>query len=341
MRKQRYRHIGACRELVDIVEYYTSSKKRRNANWLESDLEDFYHKYGTGMLESFMEVIDTKFVFPSSAMHVLKPGMVARKASLYSGCSLCILPTKYSVARQKFVETDSLCTFVNRASAAIRKGKIIPILVVDMNPHYRQSVVEWKAGSFKSIFRKTDDNGLEQYAADTDSIPVFGEQNDLIRQINEDSEIEPYSTAGVHDLFFPVLNGIDLETMFEVMDDYGDPTARFRHALKGIIKEESGDIGDKILYKTMSRIDVEIRNLCAEMERISSDRALRFAETGVGLMAVGLSLCAPEWLAQTAAEMFGSLSVFDGTRKLLEVKKQSSKFRQNDFYLPWLLHQKK
>lgn len=339
MRNRKNRHVGACRELVRIVEHYRLKRRTYTYRRLEWDLEDFYERYGPGMLSSFAETLDVKLLFPASAMQSLKPGMVARKASLYSGCTLCVLPNRYSVARHKFVDIDGFCDFVLCARAVIRRGKLIPFPFVDMSPCYWREPLCWQIGGFKSMQKNLDEDGIEGYAQKSESIPVFGKHQDLLRQINEDSRDGSIAPAGMQNLFYPVLRGVDLETMAKVMDDNGDPTARFRLALRGIMKHAAGDIGDRTLYNTMQRIDVEVRNLTAEMHRISTDRTLRRFETGIGLMAVGLSFCAPDLVANLATEVVGSLTVVDGVRNLIQGKKSESLARQNDFYIPWLLHQ--
>lgn len=339
MKHRANRHIGACRELVRIVEFYRLKRKSYRHRRLEWALEDFYERYGPGMLAAFAETLDVKLLFPASAMHSLNPGMVARKASLYSGCTLCVLPGQYSVARRKFVDIDGFCEFVIRSRAAIRKGKLIPFPSVDMSPCYWDYPPEWLAGIYRPMERKLGEDGIEGYAKKCDSIPVFGKHQDLIQQINEESHDNSFAAAGMQNLFFPTLHGLDLDTMLKVMEDHGDPTARFRLALRGIMKQGAGDLGDKALYHTMQRIDVEIRNLSSEMQRISMDRTLRRLETGIGALAVGLSFCAPAWMAPIAAEVLGSLTAVDGARHLIAAKRRESEIRQNDFYVPWLLHQ--
>ena len=341
MPRYEYSHCGACRELVWITTFYRNKTSARHARELAKKLCSFYDVYGAAMLESFARILDTKLIFPASAMELLRPSMVARKAALYSGVSLCVLPCVLSGSRVRLSASARFVDFVISCHSAIRAGKLIPFPLISTDSSYHKqswySEHRHQSGSVYSIERKLDEHRIDSYAAKSDSLAIFGAKEQLLSQINEDCHEPNLSHAGMQRLFLPTLKGIDLDTLLEVMSDNDDPTYRFRHALHEMIASTDQRLGDTVLFRAMDRIDLEVRNLTETMRRISKDRALRIFETSVGCTTVALSFIVPEWLSHAGTQVFGSLTAVDGLRNIIAMSNAKGEVARSEFYLPWLL----
>jgi len=328
-------YSGACQELVRIVTFYNRYNfGKRN---LAEKLVNFYKTYGSGILSSFSNIDDVKLIFPSKTMETVNPEMVAKKALLYSGASLCVLPYKLHTANYKLEGASLFENFITRYSPIIKSGRLIPFPIIDNMPFYRKSTNFSESREAKRMKRRLSDDTIEGYAISSESIPIYGKEEELIRQINEDNPDLSAILSGTKRIYLPTLEGIDLNTLQSIMEDNGDPTLKYRYALKEMLTKEKNSLSEKGLLSAMEKTDLAIRDLTVEMNIIKSDKDLRQFEVFVGVITVGVSFLSPAWMSEVASKIFGSLSTVDGVRNLFEIAGTENKLKINDFYLPWLL----
>lgn len=199
---------------------------------------------------------------------------------------------------------------------------------------------ETRYGSFSNFARKQlNEERIQGYASQNGASTLFARYSALRHQINEDlPEIRP-TPIGSERLFLPLLSNVKIDTLMNVMQDYGDPTARFRSMLRRALRpNQSSDLDfDRRFFDLMEEIDIELRNLHESFRVIKKNKILRKAEAGLGLVSVGLGIFAPQFVAETAAGIFGTATAIDGARNVLRSNETEKQFKSSDMYLPWLV----
>jgi hypothetical protein len=254
--------------------------------------------------------------------------MVARKASLYSGASLYVLPYALHTPTTKLDNANLFTDFIIKCSPVIKTGKLVPFPILDNMPVYKYKSNFSESNKANRLKVRLSDDTIESYAIKSESIPIFGKEEELIRQINEDEPDLSLRHSGTQRIFLPTLDGIDLDTLQSVMNNNGDPTLRFRYALKEMLGKENSSLSERGFFDAMEKIDLAIRDLNAKMNIIKKDKALRQFEVAVGAITVGVSFLSPEWISEAVSKTFGSLSAVDGVRNLIEISKNEEKIKK-------------
>jgi hypothetical protein len=326
-------------KLVWIVRDHLAHRQKRSAEDFHIALWRFYEAHGNELLAAFARINTLKFIFGPEAIGRVKAEMIGKKSALYAGCALCVIPSIFFVGKSQFAQSDYFCNFVMKNRKLISMGRLIPFPVIDAAPKYGGYARAWlKTQQMLAIEKKLNEERLGSYACMSNAVPIFGEHQGLVQQLNEDIGSAAYKPVGIQEIALPSLGGISMDTLLDVIDDNGDPTARFRGMLRALLKDPNALSSERDLFYKILEIGDEVRNLDSQFKSIAKSRALTGTGVIVGSIATSLSLLAPSFMTEGIAKAIGTSSITDGFKSLKEIASARDDAMKSSFVLPWILH---
>jgi hypothetical protein len=138
-------------------------------------------------------------------------------------------------------------------------------------------------------------------------------------------------------MYLPHLSSVPLDIMVLLRQYHGDLFSRYNRTIKDFFTSTSKAKTEKRLLELMQETDDAIRTIDAELEKISSAKALQAYGIALKLGAAALCPLVPK-LGLAALPLIGGNVLSDGIR-YLQLSKEAKLVRETSpFYFPWLVH---
>jgi hypothetical protein len=141
-------------------------------------------------------------------------------------------------------------------------------------------------------------------------------------------------------MYLPHLSNVPVETMVLMRQHHGDTFQRYNATVERFFSGTAKAKTERRMLELMQETDENIRKIEAEMNKISSSKALQAQGIILKLGVAALCPLLPKNVAPGALSFLGGNIVSDATRYIQLRNEQKAMRDASPFYFPWLVHSK-
>jgi len=156
--------------------------------------------------------------------------------------------------------------------------------------------------------------------------------------------VEAHAYYGVVDnervyIYMPHLANVSAELLSSLRQHHGDVFARYNRTIQSFFNGSSKVKTEKQLLEVMKATDEGIRQIEADLKRISKSQAVQNAGVAVIASAGILCQCLDNEIAKETVKFLAAGSVIPSALNYFSIKAQKDAIiEKTPFYFPWLLH---